>query len=397
MPKARYNVSLLFRGSNDPVQGFIARVQEFGPGGTTLFKDKKVHEGGDRNPLPIELDRVMSPATGIAKLTIVGPATGVEGDPVTYETNLYLRRDKGGDIVFRFADCPNIDKPKAIPPVSTTEAPIPPVPDLDEVFAEMFLARDAAERGVDSARDKLLELAERNHLDLRFLSDEWYGRLDLDCATIRVHIDDAGSPATLDAKAQLRYYGAQRPLNVPKKISHDFKRPTVIRARASNGRVRLDIEETAGAGRHFTTEIDLSVGVAHNVVVVPVEAHEPKLHKQYIDAPDKILHSYVDGSDRGRVDPVFIKHGEGDKLHSSLAHSIWLECEKFAKDWAYAQGKNVRDARLICLWSRSFLTFELADTGYYQWQAFRWTEENGRGELIDQDVRVERLYVEWFA
>ena len=399
MAKVVYNLTLVFRGSDERVQGFTARVQEWGPPSPLLFKETPVHQGTDK-PLTIELDAVKPPTNGVAKLTVTGPATGVDGDPITYQTNLALWRWWGGDIVLEFEKCPRIGRQNVASPLQPTAASEPSDSVPGDVLAELFLARDAAEKGVDdTARDKMIDLARRAGLDLSLLQRDWYGRSDLACATVRVHFAAKSGKCPFDATAELYYYGKNvQPLKATGLVGCDFKNPAVIHARASNDRALLTIRETGGAGRVIQTEVDMSQGETHEVVVPLIPPVQPKLHKKYIDAPAKIEWHNVDDTYMGEVDPVFIRHGIGDKHHSSRAHSIWVECEKHATNWIAQNIPNAQDPRMICLWSRSFLTFELAETGYYKWEAFRWTEDNGRGEPIDSEkVRVDRIYVEWRA
>ncbi len=399
MAKITYALSLLRRSDSSPVPGFSVFVHAWSDG-RLLFEETRLHDGTGA-PLPVELDAVQPPANGIAKLTLRGPATGVEGDPVTYETYVVLRRRTGGEIRLWFEECPRIDRPgaAAVAPAANVVAPGASDPDSGEAFAELFMARDAADNGIGGAEDRLYALLGRNNLNRASLKKDWYGLSELSCRTLYVRIDDQGGPALPDASAQIVYPGASYPLSDPKPLSHDIRRPTLFHARAREGGVRLEIRDSSDPGDVLAPWIDISRSETQEVVLLPRKAPRPvpARHTKLIDAPAMIEHVYVDGTPRGKVATRFIRHGLGDRYHSSLAASIWRECEKHARNWILRNVPDAQEPRMISLWSRSFLTFEVAENGDYRWSAFRWTEENGRGRLIDQDVPVDRLYIEWVA
>lgn len=380
-----------------PIHGFTARTVALQGAQPPLLPETDIYAAGQTDPLKFELPH-RNEVPGRLILAIKGPANPGRSDIINYQTEIDLFRRTGGEITTVMEPCPThelfdgtsrCDRGVSAPVAAPVAAPVSASQTPETLVAEAGDFEELSDAAALAGRD-------------------WGPGTTIGCVRVSVQVRDRAGNRPAGYATQLQIHDVD-PLTNCKDIDPLQHGQTFLVPQSRTTSYALLYE--AGTGKlvsraiirthygHQTVVFDLDPG-AQPVPSEPCdEPQELTRRVERIKAPDRIWHSYVDGSDRGWKPNRFIAHQAPDKTHSSLAASIMGENAVHAEAWVTTHRPNARNPKLLALINTDTDTFRLGPYGGdYQWLAYRWQDGQGMQAYLSglREIGVEELLVEYY-
>lgn len=402
-PKITYTVILQWADDKSPVYGFKAIVQEWGGSASESPPEwKKFTESEDGSSLTFELSKFGK----TAKMTLIGPISGIEGAPINFETYIRLGSKYGGKIVVNFERCPD----------ATVQATMGISVVLTAHHASEAAALDAA-RSSDALAD-FGQLGTENDDTVKKLMDDitnaklnqfgignngqptielidWQTETFLRCATLRVWMADPAAE-NLDYYIRLRDAGANEPYEAYKLLSQLQENPTNLSARTRQGKTFIEITDDPNApDPKFRFAYKVLNDPIQNILVLPFHIQAEPIaagrHFAFVPMDDLSVEKLVDYNGNWAESSVLAQA----KKHKDLRHYATQK----GLAWIASNHRGAKNPQVLAFfYSQHQKYFLLLDHGanLQNTNAYEWIfDKQTNGPMITQDLQLDEILVSW--